>query len=173
MLLLAWFALNLKHGPLPPEPVQPVTPSADGRFAFPDAARVVAPYAVDYTITQGVHGQSYGHMAVDLAVGRGTAVTSPINGRVTALYTDEYGNPTLVIENQRYTVTLLHGDYTVSLNDEVTIGQTVGTESNNGYTMDMVGNLCYGAAYCGNHTHFNLYDKELGANVNPLQVMEP
>ncbi len=132
---------------------------------------VTAPYD-HYSITQGPHGQSYGHLAIDLAAGRGEPVRSPINGFVTNLYIDEYGNTTLVLENEIYTVIMLHGDYSVAIGDEVTTGQVVGTEGNNGYTMDFLGNLCYGRTYCGNHTHLNIYDKRIQANVNPLDLFQ-
>ncbi len=135
-----------------------------------DMLTVLAPYS-NYEITQGLHGYSYGHMAIDLAAGRGEPVLSPINGVVTAVYTDEYGNPTLTIENDVYTITLLHGDYTVQVGDSLQAGQAVGTESNKGYTMDMLGNLCYGREWCGNHTHLNVYDKRLRSNVNPLDLI--
>ncbi len=135
-----------------------------------DPTAVAAPYA-EYTLTQGLHGQSYGHLAIDLAAGRGEPVQSPIHGYVSNLYIDEYGNTTLVLENEVYTVTMLHGDFAVAIGDEVTLGQVVGKESNNGYTMDFFGNLCYGRVYCGNHTHLNIYDKRIQANVNPLDLM--
>lgn len=131
---------------------------------------VVAPYD-EYTITQGPHGQSYGHLAIDLAAGRGEPVKSPINGFVTNLYVDQYGNTTLVLENDVYTVIMLHGDYAVAVGDQVRAGQVVGAEGNNGYTMDFFGNLCYGRVHCGNHTHLNIYDKRLQANVNPLDLL--
>ena len=131
---------------------------------------IAAPYA-HYTITQGLHGYSYGQMAIDLAAGKGTEIHSPINGVVTQRYTDQYGNPTLVIENDFYTVTLLHGKYTVSVGDRLTLGQPVGTESNQGYTMDSRGRLCQGRRGCGFHTHLNIFDKRLGANVNPLDLI--
>ncbi|MBK8985996.1 MAG: M23 family metallopeptidase [Chloroflexi bacterium] len=135
-----------------------------------DATVVVAPYA-NYQITQGLHGYSYGHMAIDLAAGRGEPVLSPINGVVSALYTDEYGNPTLEIENEVYVVLLLHGDYSVQIGDELKAGQVVGVESNKGYTMDMQGNLCYNREWCGNHTHLNVYDKRIRSNVNPFDLI--
>ena len=131
---------------------------------------VVAPYK-DYTLTQGLHGQSYGHLAIDLAAGRGEPVLSPINGFVTDYYIDEYNNTTLVIENENYQVTMLHGDFSVSLGAELSAGQAVGAEGNNGYTMDFFGNLCYGRPHCGNHTHLNVFDKRIQANVNPLDLM--
>lgn len=148
----------------PPNPAAPVAPLSS------DALTVVAPYA-NYRITQGVHGYSYGHMAVDLAAGRGEPVLSPINGSITASYLDEYGNTTLVIENEVYTVTMLHGEYSVKIGDKVSAGQQVGVESNKGYTMDMAGNLCYNREWCGNHTHLNIYDKRLRSNVNPLDFL--
>lgn len=132
---------------------------------------VTAPYT-EYALTQGLHGQSYGHLAIDLAAGRGEPVRSPINGFVTNLYVDEYGNTTLVIENDVYTVTILHGDFSVAIGEQLRTGQIVGAEGNNGYTMDFLGNLCYGRVYCGNHTHLNIFDKRIQANVNPLDLIQ-
>jgi len=133
------------------------------------ALTFVAPYK-EYAITQGPHGMSYGHYAIDIAAGRGAEITSPINGAVTQLYVDEYGNPTLVIENEVYAVTFLHGDYSVAVGDVLKVGQPIGVESNKGYTMDMAGNLCYNREWCGNHTHLNVYDKRIFSNVNPLDL---
>lgn len=137
----------------------------------PDPLAFAAPYE-HYRLTQGPHGQSYGHLAIDLAAGRGTPVLSPINGVVTDNYVDQWGNTTLVIENEVYRVLLLHGDYTAEVGEVVRVGDPVGTESNHGYTTDMVGNLCYGRVNCGNHTHLNVYDKRLRANVNPLRLIQ-
>jgi len=131
---------------------------------------VAAPYE-HYAITQGLHGYSYGQMAIDLAAGKGAEIRSPINGVVTQRYTDQYGNPTLVIENDFYTVTLLHGKYNVAVGDRLTLGQPVGTESNQGYTMDSRGRLCRGRKGCGYHTHLNIFDKRLQSNVNPLDLI--
>ena len=139
------------------------TPSGDP-LAF------AAPYT-NYTLTQGPHGQSYGHLAIDLAAGRGAPILSPINGGITGNYTDQYGNTTLVIENDVYRVLLLHGDYFLQVGNEVKLGDQVGTESNHGYTTDMAGNRCYGRENCGNHTHLNVFDKRTGANANPLDLI--
>ena len=146
------------------------TPSAPQVQFGDDALVVVAPYA-NYRITQGLHGFSYGHMAIDLAAGRGEPVLSPINGTITSSYVDEYGNTTLLIENEVYTITMLHGEYSVRVGDKVSAGQQVGVESNKGYTMDMAGNLCYNREWCGNHTHLNIYDKRLRSNVNPFDFL--
>lgn len=135
-----------------------------------NARAFAAPYK-KYTLTQGPHGYSYGHMAIDIAAGEGAAILSPINGKVTDRYIDQYGNPTLVIENKNYRVTMLHGDYTVDVGDGVKLGQKVGKESNQGYTTDMAGVPCAGRN-CGYHTHLNVFDKRVGANVNPLDLID-
>jgi len=136
---------------------------------LPSSAAIVYPYD-EYWLTQGPHGFSYGHMAIDLSAGKGVAINSPIHGTVTANYVDQYGNTTLVIENERYQVTLLHGNYTVTLNQAVSLGDVVGSEGNNGYTTDMYGNSCRGRD-CGYHTHLNVFDLAQGLNVNPLDVL--
>jgi len=136
----------------------------------PDLQRVISPYA-DYVLTQGPHGQSYGHLAIDVTAGKGAAIQSPIEGEVTALYVDGLGNATLVIENPYYQVTLLHGLYEVQVGEHLSQGQFLGTESNQGFTVDAWGNLCSGRD-CGYHTHLNIFDKTRGENVNPLEIME-
>jgi murein DD-endopeptidase MepM/ murein hydrolase activator NlpD len=140
---------------------------ADEQLVDPDA--LAWPYE-NYVVTQGPHGMSYGHMAIDLSAGKGATILSPINGEVTELFIDQYGNPTLILENSRYKILMLHGVYTVQLGERLSIGQPVGTESNIGYTLDAYGRLCAGRE-CGYHTHLNIYDKQLGSNVNPLEVL--
>lgn len=137
--------------------------------AVPNPNLIAYPYD-DYWLTQGPHGFSYGHMAIDLAAGNGVAIKSPVYGTVTANYIDQYGNTTIVIENERYQVTLLHGNYTVAVGQAVTLGDIIGSESNNGYTTDMYGNSCRGRD-CGYHTHLNVFDLSLGQNVNPLEIL--
>lgn len=147
------------------EIIPPEAPVLEGS----DPTAFAAPYK-NYQITQGPHGFSYGHMAIDLAAGKGAPVLSPVNGTVSELYVDEYGNPTLIIENEIYQVTMLHGDYTVNPGDFVTLGQQVGTESNHGYTTDIRGVPCHGRD-CGYHTHLNVFDKRTGSNVSPLDLI--
>ncbi len=127
-----------------------------------------APYD-HFAVTQGLHGYDYGHMAIDISAGKGAPILSPINGWVANLYVDEWGNPSLVLENDRYLVEMLHGIYTVKTGDPVTLGQSIGLESNQGNTADMWGYSCRGRD-CGYHTHINVFDKTLGANVNPLDL---
>jgi len=136
---------------------------------LPSSTAIVYPYD-DYWLTQGPHGFSYGHMAIDISAGKGVAIKSPIHGTVTANYVDQYGNTTLVVENERYQVTLLHGNYTATLNQAVSLGDVIGSEGNNGYTTDMYGNSCRGRE-CGYHTHLNVFDLIQGLNVNPLDVL--
>ncbi len=109
-------------------------------------------------------------MAIDLAAGKDAPILSPIEGVVTERYRDRYGNTTLVIENDVYRITLLHGVYIVVEGERVKQGQVVGKESNKGYTTDMQGRSCKGRK-CGYHTHLNIYDKRVGANVNPLELL--
>ncbi|GAP09543.1 membrane protein related to metalloendopeptidases [Bellilinea caldifistulae] len=130
-----------------------------------------APYD-EYILTQGPHGQSYGHFAIDLTAGKGAPILAPINGTVTALYIDQYGNTTLILENEVWQVLMLHGDYVVEVGQNLQIGETVGYESNHGYTVDWRGQSCRNRD-CGYHTHLNIFDKRIGQNINPLDVLSP
>jgi len=136
-----------------------------------DEPRFIAPYD-NYTITQDLHGSSYGHMAIDLSAGKGVVIKSPISGIVSENFIDGLGNTTLVIENNVYRVTLLHGNYSVSTGDEVSIGQPIGSESNIGYTTDLQGVSCKDRN-CGYHSHLNVYNKKKSKNVNPLYLINP
>lgn len=135
-----------------------------------DIDALAAPYE-SYAVTQGPHGFSYGHAAIDLSDGKGAVILSPINGIVTQLFIDDLGNTTLVIENDHYQVIILHGIYTVAVGDAVKLGQPVGQESNQGNTVDALGNSCRGRD-CGYHIHLNIYDKIMGVNINPLQLWQ-
>lgn len=145
----------------PAENVKPVQ-------ALPDPAEIRPPYD-NYIVTQGPHGQSYGHLAIDLTAGKGAKILSPIDGIISELFIDEYGNPTLIVENEVWRVTLLHGDYSVSTGEHVQIGQVIGRENNHGYTLDYRGRSCRGRD-CGYHTHLNIFDHRIGSNVNPLDL---
>lgn len=156
-----------------PEPIEADEEIGSGRESPPNAiddSLVAAPYD-QYTITQGTHGFSYGHMAIDISAGKGAVIKSPISGHVTEKFVDQYGNPTLVIENDFYRVTMLHGKYKVEVGEVLAIGQMVGRESNMGYTTDMWGRSCRDRD-CGYHTHLNIFDKHAGSNVNPLSLIE-
>lgn len=153
-------------------PLQESAEVGSGREISPnvvDDSMFVSPYK-DYTLTQGPHGFSYGHMAIDIAAGKDAKIKSPIHGEVTELYVDEYGNPTLVIENDIYQVTMLHGKYKVAVGDQLELGQMVGRESNLGYTTDINGRPCWNRE-CGYHTHLNVFDKRIGSNVNPILLI--
>ncbi len=136
-----------------------------------DYSVIGQPYE-DYHLTQGPHGFSYGHSAIDISAGEGAEILSPIYGTVTANYTDELGNPTLILENEVWQLSLMHGDYIVNPGDSVSMGQSIGYESNLGNTIDMLGRSCRGRK-CGYHTHLNIYDKRIGTNINPLDVLQP
>lgn len=151
-------------------PVTP-TPAPLPELDPDDPQLVIAPYTT-YIVTQGMHGFSYGHAAVDLAAGKGAEILSPINGAVTQLFTDYLGNPTLVIENDVYQVLLMHGDYTVAVGQQLHAGDLVGYESNNGNTIDWAGRSCRGRN-CGYHSHLNIFDKRTGENTNPLSLISP
>lgn len=169
LALLGIMGINLLSNPQP-QPAAAAVPEVQGRDLQINPDQVVAPYE-QYILTQGPHGQSYGHLAIDLTAGKGAVIRSPIEGMVSALYVDGLGNTTLVIENDHYQVTLMHGIYEVQVGEQLMLAQPVGAESNQGYTIDAWGNLCAGRD-CGYHTHLNIFDKRLNENVNPLDLIQ-
>lgn len=136
-----------------------------------DYSQIGEPYE-EYRVTQGLHGFSYGHNAIDISAGEGIEILSPIYGIVIANYFDELGNPTLIIENEIWQITFMHGEYIVDPGDQVSLSQSIGYESNLGNTPDMQGRSCRNRP-CGYHTHLNIFDKRIGMNINPLDVLYP
>ena len=124
----------------------------------------------NYIVTQGLHAQVYGQMAVDLTAGKGAHIRAPVSGVVTGLFSDQYNNTTLVIQGDRYIVTMLHGNYWVSVGQHVEMCGVVGEEWNNGYTLDANGNLCAGRD-CGYHTHLNIFDMTTMTNIDPFTLL--
>lgn len=180
LIIMLFLLFNLFHDrqtasatPLsnPPTSLPAPTATTQPEPPAPDPSAIRAPYD-EYILTQGPHGQSYGHLAIDLTAGKGAPILAPINGTVTAHFIDQYGNTTLILENEVWQVLMLHGDYFVEVGQNVQIGETVGSESNHGYTVDWRGQSCRNRN-CGYHTHLNIFDKRLGANVNPLEVISP
>jgi murein DD-endopeptidase MepM/ murein hydrolase activator NlpD len=147
------------------EPGNPTPPEIDQARML----EIAVPYD-EYFLTQGTHGESYGHLAIDIAAGNGSTIKSLINGTVTATGYDQWGNTFIQIENDVYIVLYLHGVYSLAVGQAVTAGQPIGTESNIGYTLDIYGNLCAGRD-CGYHTHLNVYDKRIAANIDPLTLI--
>lgn len=152
-----------------PEAVIP-TVAADSPAADSAWHELIAIPYDEYFLTQGVHGQSYGHYAIDIAAGNGATIKSIINGIVTGNGYDQWGNTFIQIENDNYIVLYLHGMYSPAVGETVSAGQPIGTESNIGYTLDMAGNLCAGRD-CGYHTHLNVFDKRLASNIDPLSLI--
>lgn len=163
------FTLPVQVTPAANVPSQPPISNLQPPASIP-ADIFHAPYD-SYVLTQGLHGYSYGHMAIDIKAGEGATIKSPIGGVVSALYIDGLGNTTLVIENDYYQVMFLHGLYTVAIGDQVLMGQAIGTESNQGNTVDWAGNSCRGRN-CGHHTHLNVFDKRLGQNIDPMALID-
>ena len=149
-------------------------PPAEDAAAADALARntaVSVPYDT-YFLTQGLHGESYGHLAIDIAAGNGSTIYSIINGTITGTGYDQWNNTYIQIENDVYTVLYMHGVYGLAVGDAVTAGQVIGTESNIGYTLDSYGNVCgYTGRDCGYHTHLNVFDKRLGLNIDPLTLI--
>ena len=152
-----------------PEPAPAEDPAAAEALARNTA--IAMPYDT-YFLTQGLHGESYGHLAIDIAAGNGSTIDSIINGTVTGTGYDQWSNTYIQIENDIYTALYMHGIYGLAVGDVVAAGQVIGTESNVGYTLDSYDNVCgYSGRDCGYHTHLNVFDKRLGLNIDPLTLI--
>lgn len=90
----------------------------------------------------------------------GGPLFSPITGVVIAKgENDGYTNTYICLQNNRWRVCMLHGLYNlVNLDDWVTIGQQLGTEAS-------IGNST------GAHTHLSVYDRSLGAWIDPRTAL--
>jgi hypothetical protein len=136
---------------------------------------IASPYD-EFGVTNPIpHDQFLGQDAYDIAAERGATIHSPINGYISDMWLDKNRTPWIKISNTRWDATMAHGNFSVKLGDIVTIGQPIGTESNQGYTTSMktgVLEICEGDATpnCGNHTHINVFDKNLQKNINPLEI---
>lgn len=163
--------------PIPPTPQ--ITPEA---IPSPEPAptpklELIWPYIgfkeTDFRTTQGVHGESYGHKAIDIAAGKGANILSPCDCKVTGRDIDQWGNPFVELTelDGEYRHLFLHGDYVVEVGQEVQQGEIVGYESNHGYTVcgiDAYGNEIIGQNNgCGYHSHWAAFDAVTGAPVYP------
>lgn len=155
------------------EQVQAVMATEKASSSECDPSVVYYPYIPedDYFLTQELHGQSYGHLAIDVAAGNGKILYSPLCN-ATVIYNgyDEWGNTKLELQNEFFIVMLLHGVYSLPVGTVVDHSTQIGTESNIGYVVDMAGNLCTGRD-CGYHTHLNITDLA-GNNLNPLEYFK-
>jgi murein DD-endopeptidase MepM/ murein hydrolase activator NlpD len=170
LCLLGSFILSDKAGLL--ESSQDKTQMATRPAAALGDEQVFLPPYVIFQVNQGAHaggGWWYGRLAVDIGNGRGTPLFSPINGWVSEAGADEFGSTYIVLENSRWRVLMMHGDYSVGLGEVVQAGQQVGTESNNGFTRGPGGEICNGAPGCGEHTHLAVWDG--GVEVDPLELL--
>ncbi len=167
--------------PTDPAAVDPsaIDPAAAPAIAQPPAANLwtqqqqeaIAPPYKQFVLTQGLHSSAYDKNAIDIEAGKGTTIISPINGVVSKVFVDQFGNTTIEIENDVYRVTMLHGNYTAKPGEVVTEGQPVGTESNHGLTFDGTGRSCQNRN-CGWHTHINIFDKRTNTYANPLELLK-
>lgn len=117
-----------------------------------------APYA-DFWLSQRVHGCDYNHAAVDIVSASDPTILSPITGCVTKNGYDGVGNSIIIIDNDQYIITLLHGNYNIYPPDCVTRGQPIGKEASIGISS-------------GPHTHLNIYDKICRCNINPMLLIK-
>jgi hypothetical protein len=168
LFFILFLLFNLYRSRQNVQAASPQIEEAGKVFNLEEQTLIALPYD-QYKLTQSLHGYLYGHQAIDISAGKDAVIKSPINGFVTDMYIDDVNNPTLIIENDIFQVTLLHGVYSVYPGQRLVIGQPIGTESNLGYTKDMAGRPCTNRE-CGYHTHLNIFDKRLNKNANPLTL---
>lgn len=133
----------------------------DGCTVMPSAVQPLTAISLPYTharISQGLHGCEYGHAALDM-VGVGTEkIVSPCTCTVIQNDYDGLDNTRLVLQNDQYIVTLLHGVYSPQRGDQLISGQLIGWQASLGNST-------------GPHTHLNVYDRQAGGNVDPMALL--
>ena len=156
--------------PIPPTPfVMPEAIPSPTPAPTPEPPAIIWPYAEGtFSTTQGDHGGSYGHRAIDIAAGKGAPILAPSDGEIITTGKDGWGNPIveMIDENDQYRHQFLHGDYIVEEGQQVQQGEIIGYESNHGYTLCSDGGLGEGRD-CGYHSHWAAFDAVSGAPVYP------
>ncbi len=127
---------------------------------------VVTPYRTSTWHTRtgnGVHGCNVGWPGVDFKAGSDREqLYSPITGVVVANYTEAgTGNTILIIENEHYTVVMLHGDFIPTSGTRVVRGVThIGNQNTHGYST-------------GPHMHMQVYDERVQSWIDPFYFFYP
>jgi len=158
------------EAPIPPTPeITPEAIPSPTPAPTPEPPAIIWPYAEGtFSTTQGDHGGSYGHRAIDIAAGKGAPILAPSDGEIITTGKDGWGNPIveMIDENDQYRHQFLHGDYIVEEGQQVQQGEIIGYESNHGYTLCSDGGLGEGRD-CGYHSHWAAFDAVSGAPVYP------
>lgn len=130
----------------------------------------------NFVISQEVHGQNYGHLAIDIAAGHGYPILAVSDGLITgggidlitgAALLDQWGNTYAELSAGNIYFQFLHGDFIVRVGQTVRQGEIIGYESNRGITYDENRNECKGRVDCGYHTHWAAFDAVTGAPIYP------
>ena len=129
----------------------------------------------NFIISQEVHGESYGHLAVDLSAGRGYPILAVSDGYITGggidtngvALLDQWGNTYAELSAGNIYFQFLHGDFIVRVGQTVRQGEIIGYESNRGITYDENHKECQGSTDCGSHTHWAAFDAVTGAPIYP------
>lgn len=118
-------------------------PTRANRSITVDETSSIAPIYKNYSVSNAsLHGVP-GWEGVDIYAGCGKPVLSPISGIVAFNGLDGYNQvdergvvreqtPMITIKNDRYTVTIMHGNYTAPIGTRVVTGEQVGTEGSQG-----------------------------------------
>lgn len=129
----------------------------------------------NFIVSQEVHGQNYGHLAIDIAAGHGYPILAVSDGLITgggidvmtgAALLDQWGNTYAELSAGNIYFLFLHGDFVVRVGQTVRQGEIIGYESNHGNTFDLKGNSC-ASRDCGYHTHWTAFDAVTGAPIYP------
>jgi hypothetical protein len=127
------------------------TPHAIGR---PGLRPRLNPVSVTPRLTQDVHGCHYGMPGVDISSDDSSAVLrAPMPGEVT-IYTDQWYNSTIRIENDEWIIWMLHPRSYLVREGPVDRGQPVGI-------MGAIG------IATGPHVHYTIFDKVQDSFVDP------
>ena len=136
--------------PSTPPQTQPTTaPKKPLRTAKPVSGEVLMDYAMDCLCYNPTTRDWRTHNGMDFAAETGTAVLAAADGTVYTIYNDETMGTTVVIRHEDGYVTTyssLSPDVTVSVGQEVSLGQNIG----------FVGTTALVETVLGEHVHFSV-----------------
>lgn len=104
-------------------------PSADFSLTLPVSGAAITPFSGDMLVKNETLGDWRTHNGIDISAATGTAVTAASDGTVTSVYNDPMWGNVIEVTSGDYLMTYagLGDDIAVSVDQQITTGQTLGS----------------------------------------------